>query len=359
MNKIIKVIVVVLIAGGGAAGVAMKLNSNKKAMEADAKVAQITAKYIPVTVSTAKVVKLGKDFEISGNFAPAREIRFNADVQGKATQVLVEKGQQVYEGQIIVKLDTDDLQRDLKLAKVNLQQAKAELTRFTALKAGEGVTAQQLEKVRLQFRTYEIQVEKIQAQINKMHIKAPISGVVTNKMIEKGSFIAPNTPLVEITNIQQLKMVVKLAENEAVQVRKGQTVVVKANVYPKKTHQGRINNIAVKADASKRYDVEIDIQNQAKDLIRAGMQGTASFKFDNTTTALMIPRKAIMGSLQNAKVYVATSQQKAKLVAIQTGITQGNMVQVTEGLKANDQVITSGQINLQNGSTIKVVSGAK
>lgn len=359
MHRIIKVVIAIIIAGGGAAGVAMKLNSNKKAMEADAKVAQITAKYIPVTVSAAKVVKLGKDFEISGNFAPAREIRLNADVQGKARQVLVEKGQQVYEGQVMVKLDTDDLQRDLKLVQVNLQQAKADLARFTALKAGEGVTAQQLEKVRLQFRTYEIQVEKIQAQINKMHIKAPISGVVTNKFIEKGSFIAPNTPVVDITHIQQLKMVVKLAENEAVQVHKGQAVAVKANVYPEKTHQGRINNIAVKADPSKRYDVEIDIQNQAKDLIRAGMQGTASFKFDKTTSALMIPRKAIIGSLQNAKVYVATAQQKAKLVEVQTGITQGNMVQITEGLKANDRVITSGQINLQNGSTIKVVAASK
>lgn len=354
MNKIIKVAVWVLVLGGATVGVGVTLANNKKKMAHEAKLSQVTAKHIPVTVSQAKVIKLGKDFEISGTFKPTREMRFNADIQGKAIQVLVEKGQQIYEGQLIVKLDDQDLQRDLKLAKVNFNQAKTDLDRFTALKAGEGITAQQLEKARLQYRTSEIQIEKIQAQINKMHIKAPISGVVTNKLVEKGSFISPNTPIIEITDIQRLKMVVKLAENEAVQVRQGQKVAVKANVYPDKEHQGQISTIAVKADASKRYDVEIGINNNNKELIRAGMQGTASFKFDKTTSALMVPRKAIVGSLQNAKVYIIANN-KAQLTNIETGITQGNMVQVTKGLQANDQVITSGHINLENGTKVKVL----
>ncbi|OJJ14031.1 hypothetical protein BKI52_44400 [marine bacterium AO1-C] len=356
MKKVIKVVVIVLILGGITAGIGVTLANNKNKMEEEAKLSQITAKSIPVVISKVKAVKLGKDFEISGTFNPTREMRFNADVQGKALQVLVEKGQQVYEGQLLVKLDDQDLQRDLKLAKVNYSQAKRDLERFTALKAGEGITAQQLEQTRLQFRQSEIQIEKIQAKINKMAIKAPIAGVVTQKMIEKGSFISPGTPLVEITDIQQLKMVVKLAESEAVQVTKGQTVAVKANVYPDKVHQGRISTIAVKADASKKYDVEIDINNNDnKALIRAGMQGTANFKFDKAAEVLMIPRKAIVGSLQDAKVYVATADNKAKLITIETGITHQNMVQVTKGLTTADRVITSGQINLQNGTKVSVL----
>jgi len=355
MKKVIKVVVIVLIAGGITAGIGVTLANNKHKMKEEAKLSQVSAKSIPVVVSEVKSVKLGKDFEISGTFNPTREMRFSADVQGKALQVFTEKGQKVYAGQVLVKLDDQDLQRDLKLAKVNYHQAKRDLERFTALKAGEGITAQQLEQTRLQFRTSEIQIEKIQAQINKMTIKAPIAGVITEKLIEKGSFISPGTPLVEITDINQLKMVVKLAENEAVQVAKGQTVEVKAQVYPDKVHQGRISTIAVKADASKKYDVEIDIRNNGKELIRAGMQGTASFKFDKTTKVLMIPRKAILGSLQDAKVYIATANNKAKLIAIKTGITHQNMVQVTKGLTTADRVIVSGQINLQNGTQISVL----
>lgn len=356
MKKIIRVVVIVLIAGGITAGIGVTLANNKKKMDKEAKLSQVTAKSIPVVVAKVKAMKLGKDFEISGTFNPTREMRFSADIQGKALQVLVEKGQQIYEGQLIVKLDDQDLQRDLKLAKVNYNQAQKDLARFKALKAGEGITAQQLEQTQLQFRKAEIQIEKIQAQINKMHIKAPISGVVTNKMVEKGSFIAPGTPLVEITDIHQLKMVVKLAENEAVQVAQGQKVAVKAKVYPDKVHQGRVSTIAVKADASKKYDVEIAIQNNSQELIRAGMQGTANFKFDKATEVLMIPRKAILGSLQDAKVYITTTDNKAKLITIETGITHDNMVQVTKGLKAGDQVIVSGQINLQNGTSVSVLT---
>ena len=357
MKKIIRVVVIVLITGGITAGIGVTLANNKHKMEKEAKLSQITAKRIPVAVSKVKAVHLGKDFEISGTFNPIREMRFSADVQGKAQQVLVEKGQQVYKGQVLVKLDDQDLQRDLKLAKINYQQTKRDLERFTALKAGDGVTAQQLEQIRLKFRQAEIQIENIQARIDKMWIKAPISGVITKKMVEQGSFIAPGNPLVEITDIARLKMVVKLAENEAVQVTEGQKVIVKAQVYPKKVHQGRVSTIAVKADASKKYDVEIDINNSdRKALIRAGMQGTASFRFDKTSKMLMSPRKAIVGSLQDAKVYVVTADNKAKLIAVEVGVTHQNLVQVTKGLATTNQVITSGQINLQNGTLVRVLS---
>ncbi len=356
MKKIIRVVVIVLIVGGITAGIGVTLANNKHKMEEEAKLSQIIAKSIPVTVSKVEAINIGKDFEISGTFNPTREMRFSADVQGKALQVLVEKGQQIYEGQVLVRLDDQDLQRDLKLAQVNCQQAKRDLERFTALKAGEGITEQQLEQTRLKFRQAEIQIEKIRAKIDKMRIKAPISGVVTQKMIEQGSFIAPGTPLIEITDIAQLKMVVKLAENEAVQVTKGQKVTVKAQVYPKKVHQGRVSTIAVKADASKKYDVEIDINNgDRKALIRAGMQGTASFKFDKTSKMLMIPRKAILGSLQDAKVYVVTADNQAKLIAIEVGVMHQNLVQVTKGLTTTDRVIISGQINLQNGTPVRVL----
>lgn len=355
MKKIIQVVVTVVLLGGITAGIGVTLANNKKKMEHEAKLSQVTAKSIPVVVYKAKTVKIGKDFEISGTFEPVREMRFSADVQGKALQVLVEKGQQIYEGQLLVKLDDQDLQRDLKLAKVNYDQAKKDLARFTALKAGEGITAQQLEQTRLQYRVAEIRIEKIQAQINKMHIKAPIAGVITQKFIEKGSFVSPGTPLVEITDIHQLKMVVKLAENEAVQVKKGQAVTVKANVYANKVHQGRISTIAVKADISKRYDVEIDVNNSGQDMIRAGMQGTANFKFDKIAEVLVIPRKAIVGSLQDAKVYITTADHKAQLIKIETGITHQHLVQVTKGLSVGDQVITSGQINLQNGTKVSVL----
>jgi RND family efflux transporter MFP subunit len=195
----------------------------------------------------------------------------------------------------------------------------------------------------------------LQEKIAKTTVKAPISGTVNKRMIEKGSFLAPGAPIAEITDISSLKMIVKVAETEILKIKEGQKVKIQTEVHPNLDYAGIVKNISVKADNSKRYEVEIALANNAQNPLKAGMFGTAYFDFGASGKALMIPRKAIIGSLRDAKVYIAQTNNTAQLRTIKVGMVKGDKIEVIEGIAEGENIIITGQINLQDGAKISVI----
>ncbi|MCC6725424.1 MAG: efflux RND transporter periplasmic adaptor subunit, partial [Saprospiraceae bacterium] len=244
------------------------------------------------------------------------------------------------------------LRIQLETTKTNLAKAENDLSRLQRLLGEGGVTQQQIDDAKLGIENLKQQIKGTEKQITMSYVKAPISGVVTGKMVEKGSLIAPAMQLATITNISRLKMQVYLTEEQVVTVKKGQRIGMKADLFPDRNFEGMVTFIDVNADASRRYLVEIEIANTG-DVLKAGMTGTVYFKGGASRQVLAVPREAIVGSLQDAKIYVVESG-KAVLKPIVTGNVFNNLVQIREGLSAGDEIVVSGQINLEDGKDINV-----
>lgn len=331
------------------------LYANREKMKANAKLVEKSVNVFPVMVTQVKSEKLAGNFQATGNFEAYRELNFASETGGRVTQVFFDKGSLVGEGQILVKIDDEALQRQLKIAQINLEKRKRDLQRFENLSSANATTTAQVDEVRFAFANAEQQMADLQEKIAKTSVKAPISGTVNRKMIEKGSFLSPGAPIAEIADISNLKMIVRVAETEILKIKEGQKVSIQSEVHPAITYSGLVKSIAVKADHSKRYEVEIALSNQAQNPLKAGMFGTAHFDFGASSEALMIPRKAIVGSLRDAKVYIAQADNTAKLRPIKVGAIKGDKIEVIDGLKLDEQVIITGQVNLQDGAKINVI----
>ncbi|TAF67774.1 MAG: efflux RND transporter periplasmic adaptor subunit [Cytophagales bacterium] len=354
MKKVFKILQIVLITSAIIGSIAFTLYSNKEKTAERTKMVEKTVSVFPVVVSKVAIQTLSSNFNATGTFEPYRELVLVSEIQGRVISLQLDKGNYVAEGQVLAKIDDQMLQRELKIAQINYDKRLKDLQRFENLQKSNATTEVQVEEARFAFQQAEQQIEALKERLAKTLVIAPISGIITKKTIEKGSYLMPGTPIADITEINRLKMIIKVAEKDILQIKEGQTLTIKADVYPNKTFQGTIRNIAIKADASKRYEVEVDLQNQADSPIKAGMYGIAYFDFSAKGSALMIPRKAIIGSLKDAKVYVAKGDI-AELRTIQTGTTQGEMVEVITGLKEGEAVIITGQINLQNGAKISII----
>jgi RND family efflux transporter MFP subunit len=163
---------------------------------------------------------------------------------------------------------------------------------------------------------------------------------------------SPNANLGTITDISNVKLVAMIPESDILKFQKGQSIKVSADALPDKEFEGSITQISVKADAAHNYKIEITVPNSSG-LIKAGMYGTIKGKNSQKQNKLLIPRAALVGSVKQPQVFVAESGV-AKLRNIVIGNSFGNNLEIVSGLKEGESVIATGQLNLQDGTTIKI-----
>ena len=352
MKKTLIYIVIAAVLVGLAA---YKISSNKSKQEAEvAEVAKEVDK-INVNVVTVQYESINTDYTANGTFLPKAETNLSSEISGKVVSVLVKEGSRVGAGQVVATIKKDAIEVDMSQAQNNLQNAIIDNQRYeNAFKTG-GVTKQQLDNSRLQLKNAQAAVRAQSVRVNNAAVRAGISGTINKRMVEPGAVVSPGTPMFEIVNINSLKLSVLVDESQVGKIQLGQQVAINVNVLPEDSFSGRITFIAPKSDASLNFPVEIEVQNRGN--LKAGMYATAIFQTNNgveTQNMLTVPATAFVNGVSSGQIFVAQNGV-AKLIKVTPGKVYGDKVQILNGLKNGDQVITSGQINLDNGSKINII----
>lgn len=352
MKKTLIYIIVAAVLVGLAA---WKITDNKKKQETEVKEVARQVDKINVNVITAARENINTDYSANGTFIPKQEMKQSADIAGRVVSVFVKEGSRVGAGQVLATIKRDAIEVDMTQAKNNLQNAIIDSQRYeNAFKTG-GVTKQQVDNSRLQLKNAQAAVRAQGVRVNDTSVRAGISGTINKRMVEPGAVVATGTALFEIVNINSLKLSALVDESQVGRIQIGQDVAINVNVLPDENFGGRISFIAPKSDASLNFPVEIEVSNNGK--LKAGMYATALFKTNNgaeTQNMLTIPAEAFVNGVSSGQVFIVNNGV-AKLIKVQTGKVYGDKVQIISGLNGGEQVITSGQINLENGSKINIV----
>ncbi|MFM7301122.1 MAG: efflux RND transporter periplasmic adaptor subunit [Crocinitomicaceae bacterium] len=330
---------------------ALKLMSNKE---------EAATKIFERDPSTAVLVHIAKPsnhtFESSlsflGTFDANLQNNIASEAGGKLIRLNVKEGDFVSKGQVLAKLDDEMILLQIETAKLNINQLKNDFERLSALKKENVVTNSEFEKVDLGLKTAEVQLKQLQKQLKSTSITAPFSGVVSKKMVDLGSMIAPGTPIVELVDISSLKLTVSVPERDILKFKTGQKITAKADIHGATTFEGEIKVIGVQADAAHNYKVQAIVNNSNEHKIMAGMYGSLTLTNSTSVSALSIPRKALVGSSKSPQVYVVRNG-KSVLVNFNAGTSDGEFIEVISGLSTSDEVVIKGQVNLQNNSNVK------
>jgi RND family efflux transporter MFP subunit len=322
---------------------------------------------VPVQIYTTQSEPVVGEYAYIGTFEPNREVTFGAETQGKVVALSVEEGQTVIQGQIIGKIDDEMLKIRLATEQVgvetqqaNLQKLSRDLERYENLNKAEATSDINLQNARLgqkqanlSLKSAESQVKSTQKSIAQTNIVAPISGTLTEKRIELGSVLAPGTPVGTITDISRLKFRVLVPEKELQKFKLGQVVKIVADVYPQIEFEGIVNLVSVKGDVAHNYKVEVLVNNSLENPLRAGMYGKLNGKSNGSSNKILVPRAAVVGSVKSPQVFIAQNG-KAVLKNVVLGNTYGDKLVIESGLNVGENVIITGQLNLENGTTIKI-----
>ena len=356
MSKSMKIVRNVLIALVLVGFVVWKLTSNKAEKEEKTEMANPVVTVFPVTVINAKPENISGNFMVSGTFLPFRELNFVSETQGRIVSLLVENGDVVAQGQLIAKLDDEQVKYDLTLAEAQYQKAEDDLNRFKKMSAEGAVTKQQLADINLGYNNAKNRLNTLQRQSRNASVVAPIAGTINNLKLEVGSYVAPGTMIAEIVDVSRIKMLVKLSDAEILKVKRGDKVEVHADLFMDTKFNAAVNALSVKADGAKKYDVELLIENSEKNPIKAGMTGRASFESGEQKQAILIPVNCILGGVKDPSVYIVNPKDTVvHLTHIVLGLNAEDKVEVVRGVNANDIVVVSGQLNLNEGNKVEII----
>jgi RND family efflux transporter MFP subunit len=346
-KKIFTIATFLLIAGS----IGIVLANNKAKIDKAAK--PVTNKaVIPVKVEEVKEDSFNTSFTLTGTTSPAKEVKIASEVQGKLVGLYIHNGDVVRAGQVIAALDASVYATQLNSIDASIAKSKLDLARYSKLIEMGGATPMQVENVQLQINSLLAEKKAILQQIAHMQIRAPFNGRIENVAVELGSFVTYGTVLSHLLDNSSLKINVYLSEQEAVKVVRGQIVTI-SSVILTEPKIGKINMISDKADASGKYLAEVSFPNDDKQLLKAGILADVHFSMNAAERGLSIPVNALLGSTKDAKVYLV-NENKVEQRNIKTGVVTASKVQVIEGLQPGEQVVISGQMNLENGTTVSI-----
>ena len=310
-------------------------------------------KALSVQAITLKLENAGMENEYSGAFEPHKETKISADIQGKINAVLVDLGSFVQKGQTLIQLDNSLLKLQLQSIEIQIEGLEADLKRFTILAQADAIQGVQLEKAALGLKSVKVQKATLLEQIRKTSIEAPFNGIVTAKLTEEGAFAAPGMPLLQITNISNLKFTINVTENKLNQFTINQICSISADAYPEISLDGKVTMVGSKANRGNSYPIQFAVKNTSDLKIKSGMFGKVSVTTGDNEKQISIPASAIVGSSIQPQVYIVKNG-KANLQNISISKRFANKVVILNGLSEGDVIVTNGFINLFDGANVNL-----
>lgn len=344
LTGIIVIVVIALIA--------WVLTSNKKENEAKTAIVAEDIGTVLVKTVVAKKESIDLDFTSNGNFVAKQDLDLLAETSGRVTQLMVQEGARVSKGQLLVKIDPEYASLELQNAEAAYQKLKTDVARYQSSFETGGVTRAQLDEITFNLQNAENRIQQARRRVQDTYINAPISGIVNKRSIEQGAYVSPGTVLFNLIDVSTLKLEVTANESQVVNIRVGDEVAISSNVFPDKEFTGKVTFIASKADNTLNYPIQIEVSNLEANTLRAGMYGTATFKFPEQEARITVPRSAFVGGVNSNQLFVLENGNTAKLKNVVAGRIAGEQVEIISGLNEGEVVITSGQINLVDGTHV-------
>ena len=297
-------------------------------------------------------LKLDNTIMATGNILANEEVELRSELPGRIISINFEEGSQVAKGVLLMKTDDRELQAQLKKLMVEEKQARDDVFRKEKLLELKAVSQEEYDMANNALGIILAQTDLIKTQISKTEIIAPFSGKIGLRQVSPGGFISSSTLVARLQQTNPIKIDFAIPEKYSGKIRQGTLISFKVEGNDS-LFVGRIYAIEPKIDPGTRnLQIRARCENSIGVLI-PGAFAKVSILLDTYSNALVIPSEAIIPQLNGEKVFICRNG-KAKSQVVNTGIRTEREVQITEGLKPGDTVITTGILQLREEVEINV-----
>jgi multidrug efflux system membrane fusion protein len=319
----------------------------------------------PAQISAAgvKVEAVPRFAPAIGSLAAVHQVTINPEVGGRVVQIGFEAGATVKAGEPLVQLNDAPDQGDLKNYEAQARWAQVSLQRAQALHKNNFASQEAVDQAQSQLDQARAQITKTAALIAQKQIRAPFSGKLGVRQIEVGQYLTPGAPIVTLTDLSTLYVNFTLPGRDRPEIKVGQRVNVKTDAFPGRVFPAEITTIEPQISPDTRtMQVQATMQNPG-DALLPGMFVDAAVVLPPQPDMLVVPATAVEYTLYGDSVYVIREEGKdakgepllkAVRTPVKTGTRWGDNVAILDGLKAGEQVVSAGQVKVQNGAEVKI-----
>jgi membrane fusion protein (multidrug efflux system) len=306
----------------------------------------------PVKVKTIIVAPQASErtIETTGNILANEEVVLYPETQGRVVKINFTEGAQINKGDLLIKINDSDLQAQLRKATATKKLKEDTEKRNKALLEKGAISNEVYDIAATELSSINADIDLLKEQIRKTEIRAPFSGVIGLRSISEGSFVTPTTRIAALQNINQIKVEFAVPEKYASVLKNGNTVLFKVDGNNTQ-HQAKIYGIEPKVDEVTRNVIMRAICANPGQQILPGAFAKVSVISSTNANAFMIPTQAVVPILKGQKIFLAQGDSVIER-NIKTGIRKDNVIEVTDGLKAGEEVVVEGVMYLRQGAKI-------
>lgn len=337
----------------------------------------------PMTVELSKVgrASLQEYVEVVGNLVGAQTVDVVPRATGRLQTIGVRIGDPVTRGQMLAKVEDQELREQLRQAEASYEVARAtirqreadlsfartNLDRNKSLFDRQLLPRQSLDDAEARFQAAQAQLDLAQAQLQAASsrrdelrinlanttVNSPVTGFVARRLVDPGAFVTQNVTLLSVVDISTVRLVVNLVERDLRKVSVGASASVTVDAYPGEEFGGRVARVAPVLDpATRTADMEVEIANPAGRL-KPGMYARVRMTSAQKANALVVPKAAVV-DVQGRKGVYMVQQNQAVFRGVTVGLEEANRIEVTDGLNEGDAVVTTGASALRDGARVQV-----
>lgn len=334
-----------------------------------------------VETGVVEVGRLSEKIALVGALKAKEQVAVNPKVAGRIVQMKVDTGHAVRSGALLAVIEDAEIEQQVERSKASmavteasisqreaeLANARAELQRQEQLLESGLISRQQFEEVQTRFRVAQSQLELARAQkrqseaeqreLNILHaqtrIYAPMSGIIAKRHVDVGAMVNPSVPIVTVVNVSTMVIYANAPERDVARIKVGVPAAVTIDGLSGQHYEGRVMRISPVLDPQTRNGlVEIEINNR-DGALKGEMFARAELDLGTTREATLIPRDALVYRGEQPGVYLLNSGN-AKFQPVETGLNQGDRVEVVKGVKEGEVVVTRGANLIKDGDPVRV-----
>jgi membrane fusion protein (multidrug efflux system) len=314
------------------------------------------AEGVPVKVLSVGTGEISEHVLYSAIVEAEETVDIYARGSGLIRRVLVEEGESVVAEQILVELVDDELKLNEAEARLAYKKSEAQLNRKEELYNRQLLSKEAYEDLKINAEQSKIRWERAQLSLDYARVRAPVKGVIAQRLVKLGDRVGASTKLYELVNLSRLIAYVHVPGQGMRNLEVGQKALVTTDFLPDTKFDGVILRISPVVDpGSGTFKVTLELQ--AKDrLLRPGMFINAHIVTATHEKAVLVPKRAVVYDDGMPHVFLV-SDSTANKVRFEMGFDDTEFVEVMSGVKKGDQIVVVGQNGLKDKAKIRIIKG--
>ncbi|MCH6199675.1 efflux RND transporter periplasmic adaptor subunit [Aquiflexum sp. LQ15W] len=306
---------------------------------------------IPVNVVEIRPERLENNLSVTGTIIPNESVNLRSEISGLVKKISFNEGQFVKKGTPLLYLNDDELTAQFQRLDFTRKLFQSQENRQKQLLAKEAISQEEYDIVLNQFNTNLSDIKLVEAQLTKTVIRAPFDGVLGLRMISEGSVIGPADVIANIVNIDPIKIEFSIPERYANQVNVGSKIIF-SNESEGIDVEGTVFAFEPTIDTGTRT-LKIRAQSPNKERkFLPGMFVRIKYILGVEENALMVPAESVIPELAGYKVFIVNQESKIEERKVSIGTRTESFVQIVDGLKEGDLVLSTGVLQVRTGMPV-------